>query len=513
MKTFLLSLLFFVYGISSSYAQYLYGLDPTFAANGIYQGDTGAVIKMAVQQDGKVIITDGERKLGKPTAAMRFNGDGSIDNSFGVNGRFFSPLVDWYGYPRISNIVLQPDGKIVLGGIIDTGITSDDFFLLRLLPNGSLDHSFGGGGYVITGYTNIFGSGATEAISSLALQPDGKILAYGSFDFTQDTLQIVRYYTDGRVDSSFGVNGRVKLYQGFTYPTPNDVAVMSDGRIVVGAYTSIDALGGVTSVTVLRLLPDGSLDTSFNHTGVAYTRDNLPGLLYCKVMCLQPDGRVALGVYADSLSVVRFDTSGQLDNSFGLKGLVKLDPAGKMLDMLLQPDGKILLATNPDATPYYDTCYTIYRILPDGKLDTGFGKKGRLLTQTSNEATMLGTLALQPDGKIIAGGGYTPAGMKYPRIMLARYSPDAVTFTHSPNYNRNINVYPNPATAFIYINAPKQSIQQLSLYSLDGKLLLTKHFPYTDRLSTDGLANGIYYLRLNLSDHQQITKKVAIQNN
>src|SRR5690606_17281501 len=116
-----------------------------------------------------------------------------------------------------------------------------------------------------------------------------KILAYGSFDFGDDTLQVIRYHSNGSVDSSFGVNGRVKIADGFSYPTPNDITVMTDGRIVIGAKTDIDALGGIAAFTAIRLLPNGELDTSFNHTGIAYANHNLPGLLYCRAMRLQLD--------------------------------------------------------------------------------------------------------------------------------------------------------------------------------------------------------------------------------
>src|SRR5690606_29387117 len=121
----------------------------------------------------------------------------------------------------------------------------------------------------------------------------------------------------------------------FTYPRSNGVSILPDGRSIIGAKTKIDSLNGASAFTAIRLLPDGNLDTSFNHTGVAYTNTNLPGLLYCKAMSLQPDGKVLLAGYADSIAVARFDTTGQIDNSFGNNGLVKLDPAGKVVAMLV----------------------------------------------------------------------------------------------------------------------------------------------------------------------------------
>ncbi len=504
-----------ILGILSSQAQYLYGLDPTFAVNGIYHGDTGEIRKMVVQPDGKIIITDGEIKYiyEGPTAAMRFNSDGSIDNSFAINGRFDIPPSFGYFSVQMGSLCLQPDGKIVVGGSVNVASSSnEDLYLIRLKANGELDSSFGINGNVITGL------GGNERITSIALQSDGKIVVCGNWQGFDNNIFVARYQTNGALDSSFGTNGMIWSgwnNWGFTYPYASNIAAMPDGRIIIGGNAHVDALGGTTAVIAVRFRTNGSLDSSFNYTGVAYTQDNLPGLLYCRAMCLQPDGKVVLGIYADSIAVVRFDTSGQLDNSFGTNGLAKLDPAGKVLDMQLQPDGKILLATNPDAiTIAYDSCYAIYRVTQDGKKDTSFGIKGKVQTRISNELTMLGAVAVQTDGKLLAGGSYVPAGTKYQRIMLARYTPDATVAVSTIDLENDITVYPNPANDFIYIDPPlRQSIQQLSLYSFDGKLLLTQTFPHIDQLATKGLANGVYFLKLHLANHQNLTKKIIIQKN
>ncbi len=365
----------------------------------------------------------------------------------------------------------------------------------------------------MTAYIHPWGSGANEAIYSLALQPDGKIVAYGYSDFLADTLHIVRYHSDGEIDSSFGMNGRVKLAEGFTYPTPNDIAVMLDGRIIVGAKARISALNppwGAYAFTAIRLLPDGSLDTSFNHTGIAYTNTNLGWLLYCTSMRLQADGKILLAGHGDSIAVVRFDASGNLDNSFGKNGLVKLDPAGKMQGMLIQPDGKIVLATNPDGTPYPDTSFTIYRIMPDGKTDYSFGVNGKVLTKPTYESTIIGAISLQPDGKLLAGGGHYNVNSAS-KSLLVRYTPNA-TAIQQLNTESSLTVYPNPAADYLYIDNPTtQRHSRITLYSLDGKLLLTQTYPDINRLSTEGLADGMYFLHIRLANHTTLVKKILIQ--
>jgi len=508
MKKGFLLLLLCLLGRIHSEAQPLFGLDPTFANNGIYAGDTGSCAKIAIQQDGKIVILGGERKNGEWTTAMRFNSDGSIDNNFADNGYFQSSLFQKPLIRGLTSICLQPDGKILLSGSTDTGATTYDFLLMRLKQDGTLDSGFGGGGYVMTAYIHPWGMGAREYIFSTALQSDGKIVAYGYSDFLADTLHIVRYYSDGEIDSSFGNNGRVKLAEGFEYPTPNDIAIMPDGKIVLGAKARISALNppwGAYAFTAIRLLSNGSLDTSFNHTGIAYTNTNLGWLLYCTSMRLQADGKILLAGHGDSIAVVRFDASGNQDNSFGKNGLVKLDPAGRTKEIQVQPDGKIVLGGDIG-----DTCIVIYRILSDGTLDSSFGVNGKVTTKILNATNRLGGIVLQQDGRIVGGGGYYN-GNTTSKLLLLRYTPNA-TFVYTNDLQEKITLYPNPTVDYLYIdNATTQRLSTIMLYSTDGKLLRTQTYPNTNRLSTDGLADGIYYLHIRFTNHTTLVKKIIIQ--
>jgi uncharacterized delta-60 repeat protein len=385
-----------------------------------------------------------------------------------------------------------------------------DLLLIRLKADGSFDSSFDHDGYAVTDL------GGHEFIRSMVIQPDGKIVICGGIQLFDHHLLVARYLSDGTLDSAFGNNGSV--ISDFTtwdldfiaYPEANDIALMPDGRIVVGAEAKFNALGAY-AFTAIRLLTDGSLDSSFNHTGIAYTNSNLPGLLYCKTMCLKPDGRVLLGGYADSIAIVQFDTSGQLDNSFGTNGVIKLNPVGKVTKMLLQPDGKILLATNPDGFPYPDTCYTIYRLYSNGSLDNSFGINGKVLTKVANASTSVWTMGLQPDGKLLATGTYL-SGSSTGILTMVRYNPNATTTVSDINPGEQITLFPNPANDYIYIKTDSNHpIRDIRLYSIDGKLLRSFDNPGSNRLSTDGLTDGIYYLRLTLINNDYMVKKILIQ--
>lgn len=540
MKKVFFSLFLLLLACPFTYAQSINSLDSSFAASGIYIGDSGAVVKMAVQPDGRIVIVDGERKYGRQTMAMRFNSNGSIDSSFAENGRFYPPT--GLENAGIVSVCLQPDGKIIIAGTADTGATHSDLLLLRLKGDGTIDSSFGGGGYVLTSY-----DAASDTLASIALQPDGKIIAYGYFNDGQDTLQVMRYHTDGSPDSSFGMYGRVKLCEGFTNAMPNNIAMMPDGRIVVGGDADINALNGASAFIAIRLLPDGSLDTAFNHTGMAYTDIDLnlpPPLPFltqhyaCKAMRMQTDGKVLfIGhvylynsitsvVTPDTAIIVRLDSLGKLDSSFGGNGAPKLPDiivspysATRLVDMLVQSDGKIVFGINSMDIFNPTASYVIFFMLPDGSMDNSLywgGSYGTIwgpYQPYQFDVFTMKNMVLQPDGKLLVGG-YNK-NQPDSRLYIGRHFVNATPTSVSSSIQQQedaIAVYPNPAAEYIYIDHPaKQTIRKLSLYSLDGKRLLTKTYPYADRLSTEGLANGIYYLKLSLDNHQQVTKKIIIQ--
>src|SRR6185295_19058268 len=128
--------------------------------------------------------------------------DGSLDSTFGINGKTTTPIGshDDYGL----SIALQPDSKIVVGGYINNGL-NNDFALLRYKSDGSPDSTFGTNGMV----TTPVGSYGDNA-NSIAIQPDGKIVAGGYSDTTTgDFFAVVRYNNDGTIDTTFGPGGKV----------------------------------------------------------------------------------------------------------------------------------------------------------------------------------------------------------------------------------------------------------------------------------------------------------------
>ena len=182
-------------------------LDQSFGINGrigySFERALTEIHGIKQQVDGKILITmEYNSPMGGIDASvLRFKYDGSLDSSFGIDG-FDSAHISSYNYP--SGIVVQNDGKIVIAGQAENVVgVPKSAFLARFMPNGGLDPSFGTDGIVITYY-----SGKTPIVD-LAIRPDGKILTGGTFGGTgfHPSYQVESYNTDGSVDESFGVNG------------------------------------------------------------------------------------------------------------------------------------------------------------------------------------------------------------------------------------------------------------------------------------------------------------------
>jgi len=306
---------------ASSSAQIQPGLDPTFGnGNGYMIYDTGIVNNITVLQDGKFIGTNS-------AAIMKFLSNGDLDPSFGnggisLNPNPLSPWDFWYE----SGLVMLPDGKILVVETFDTSFPSQHFSrVIRLNSDGSWDTSFGNNGCT----DKVAGKNHGSAV---LVQPDGKILLFivhtvpdSSTNEPRENIQVVRYLPNGVLDTDFGSGGYISHQ---IYSDPWHLTLLAgasfapEGKIVLGGQTYSDQLNR-DSWYAARLLPDGSLDTSFNHSGIAY----LP-LDYCHALAVQPDGKIILGGHnlfnppSNNIPflLARFNTNGTLDTDFDSTG-------------------------------------------------------------------------------------------------------------------------------------------------------------------------------------------------
>lgn len=347
-----------------------------------------------------------------------FINPGDLDTSFGTGGRVMTDIGtgDDFGYGAL----VQPDGKIVVAGYSRIG-NSEDFAVVRYLPDGSLDTGFGNGGKVTTavGLTADFGR-------SVALQKDGKILVAGEYwNGGGNNFALVRYLANGAVDTVFGTAGKVtNAFGSSSYA--RGVLVQSDGKIVLAGEVH-DA--GV-DFGLVRYLPDGSLDTTFGTGGKVITDfGNAPYFDYAQGATLQPDDKILVAGYVPGASgndfaLARYLPNGALDTAFGTAGKVTT-PIGTLHDLgrtvAVQSDGKIVVAGEVAGD------FAIVRYLTDGSLDTGFGNGGKVTTAIGRYDDFPRSIALDRDGKIVVAG-YSGNGSNND-FALARYLPNGALDT------------------------------------------------------------------------------------
>jgi len=316
---------------------------------------------------------------------------------------------------QADDIALQPNGCLVAGGYaLLNGVKH--FAMARYKQNGSLDASFGMGGKVLLSL-----SASGSWISSLDIQNDGKILAGGSIELGP-TIQfaLMRFLPSGAPDASFGVNGLVTLAAG-SYSYIKDVAVQNDGKIIVAGESFIN---GSYDFVVARYTNTGTLDLSFSN-GIASV--DFGGNDVVKSVRLLPDGQILVGGSSNyKFALAKLDASGEPVGSFGNGGMVTT-VAGTVpgndngLSLAVQADGKILMAGEAYNPPYAsDIC--VIRYNTNGTLDQSFGNGGIALTDIDGSFDQASSVSVQNDGKIVVSGNTTYQGQ--PRVLLARFMPN-----------------------------------------------------------------------------------------
>jgi uncharacterized delta-60 repeat protein len=396
---------------------------PSYGSTGLNLSVRDEGNATVLQADGKILVAG---MANSDFLVARFNPNGTLDSSFGTNGK---TMLDFVGMGDTAHAIgLQPDGKILLAGEATTGYDSISFGLARFNANGTLDSGFGTGGKVLVEFTDIFNRG-----KALVLQPDGKILLAGTVSgFNGNSnFAVVRFNANGTLDSSFGTGGKKVIDFVGLYDSANAVALQPDGKILIaGSAETADSFP--SDFGVVRLNPNGTLDSSFGVGGLTWVNFGNEDQAYALV--IQSDGKILLAGPErtsgnSNFAMVRFNADGVLDSSFGTGGKVIKDHFGNndyALAMALQPDGKILLGGEYRIINGQGSSFALLRFNPNGTLDSSFpnnfGLSFLIGGQTAN-GSVITAIAVQPDGRILAVGTASATSTSDSDIALARYNP------------------------------------------------------------------------------------------
>ncbi|ACB73602.1 putative Ig domain-containing protein [Opitutus terrae] len=329
-------------------------LDPTFAP--LIEAAGGTILSIARQPDGKLVAGGSFSRINGVLRRnlARLNADGSVDLTFDPGLGPDQPVY---------KVLVQPDGKILLGGefVHYDGVTRGR--IARVNSDGSLDHAFADG------------IGAGGRIEAIALQPDGKIVTGGWFQTFGglSRSRCVRLNPDGTVDSSFDVGDGAGV---------KDLKLLSDGHILLaGPFTSYN---GQPRAGLVRLKADGSVDPEF-------VPDTWSGL-DATSLAIQPDGKLIVGASSfeqNGPDLLRLNQDGSRDTGF-------TPPPFRNIDALeLRADGKILIGGSFRSAG--TVRYQVAQLQSNGALDSNFGSSGSLDFDVE-------TIALLPSGEIVVAG-------------------------------------------------------------------------------------------------------------
>jgi len=352
-------------------------------------------------------------------AVLRYLPDGALDTTFGNGGKVITPVnKNFWDGPRAA--APEPvTGKILLGGEAQMSPYKTDQALVRYKTDGSLDTQFNKKGYVTT-------SGPGSAIAVLP-QSGGKIVTVDSSWYgSSSPPNLVRYTSAGKLDTTFGIGGIVQT--GIVGARATCATMDSQGKILV--------LGGAAwaNFLLVRFNSDGSRDTTFGQDGMVITNFGL----YQTSLALDADGSIVVcgNVHDDAGScrfgLARYSSLGTLDTNFGSGGLAATNlgrPGTYPGPMAIHPgSGKIVAAGVTDDGRYH---LAVGRFNPDGSLDDTFGTGGAVFTLILSEEVRQGwgpvSVLFQPqlDGtsKILVLGTAKDESMRS-YVFLARYNPD-----------------------------------------------------------------------------------------
>ncbi len=372
-----------------------------------------AIRSVAVQSDGKIVVAgQGPAPSSLRAVVARYNTNGSLDGTFGTNGVFIVNLIDPstgspFGTSIFRKVLIQPDGKIVLVGDSEYR----NFIVVRINADSTFDMTFGTNGRIVTPIPNARGN--NSAFDAL-LQPDGKIVLCGDgvrIAGNRTLFTLVRYNAVGTLDSTFGTNGIVSVaFSGdnSSDSEPRSLALLPDGKILAAGSAAIPLGSFQKRAALARFNANGTLDSTFGTDGGLAT-DNPGGVI--NEIAVQADGKIiaANGGFANSgFGLTRYNANGSVDQTFGEFGRINtVFPAGSSAvatEVLIQPDGKIL------AGGYLSPLgWVLARYEANGTLDRTFGTGGRVQvnnvpTSNTNDPRSY-DFTLQPDGKILFGGG------------------------------------------------------------------------------------------------------------
>jgi uncharacterized delta-60 repeat protein len=448
-------------------------LDNVFADDGKKIGyvpvGVGELNNISIQSRKIVVAGQADDTLNQKFFISRYNLDGSIDSTFGENGKQTTGFGNGNSFMSSNTLVIQNDGKIVVGGFFRQN--PSNFAISRYNVDGTLDSSFSEDGKKVTN----FGNYAFTEIYALAVQKDDKIVVAGAAtDVSFNShLIIVRYNPDGSLDKTFSGDGILINDFGIAF----SLAIQDDGKILVAGPS-----------TVSRFNSDGSPDLTFSAGGTQTT------VIYARRVVVQNDGKILVGGSFvnngnEDFGIARFNSDGSIDKTFNQTGVLSahIGMFSSVDDIDVQPDGRIILSGIVYSDLNFRGDVLILRLNSDGSYDNGFGSNGQVVKDFGGDERGYGSViynnSLYVAGKNIISA-YVLSSAKFPQVNITHpvdrsrhTAPAYITLsadaTDADGTIQKVDFYNGPNLIFTEDVAPYQRkgyvITEPGTYSLTAK--------------------------------------------
>ena len=477
--------------------------DSTFGNNGKVVENTSAspvdIVDALLQPDGKTLtLAASEYNAINRTVLIRHNTDGTPDASFSGNGVADSLIIPSANCNPLA-MRLQPDGKILVCG--DTGYYPKKGIVMRYNADGSLDASFGTAGILYLPTFTLNGvSFSLPDVNDLAILSGGKIMLLCTRDYPNNDFVLIRLNSNGTTDNGFGTNGIAAITpQGLPYYNPayTHIAVQTDGKYIVGG--NFNGFGHL----LVRANSTGTLDNSYGTNGYSV----LSGGAGLMDMILQSDNKVVVSgpesyTYRTYTTVLRVTTAGSLDASFGNGGKQFIYASGTGFttikpQLYLQADGKILIGGMAKNSAGNFTIAAA-RLTTAGALDTGFDGDGVALLQVNGFGSYGFAPLQQADGKIVITGYARSNDIQ--SVTIGRFTVAGQTDAtlNATSAVIQLNSGPNEESGInLHVQPADQKIVSVRERSnaFDYDLCVSRHLP-NGQPDTNFGANGKVYLDL-----------------
>ncbi|NVO19876.1 MAG: T9SS type A sorting domain-containing protein [Bacteroidetes bacterium] len=475
-------------------------IDNTFGTNGfansgqaVYISQFGGVL---VQTDHKIICV---QRVGSNSvydiALVRFHPDGSLDNSFG-NGGVALTVTAFNETPTWA--VLANDGRILVGSSAFDG--SSNFGVVSCYTaNGSPDDSFGTNGYFISK----FPGSTSDGLGPVCVLPDGKIIAAGmTHTTTGSSNTLIKLLPNGTLDLTFGLNGRAEGNNVYVF----SMALQKDGKILLGgrttkkmALTRFTSEGDIDATFGLN----GLVEINYNPTNMSWA-ENLFVLPNGNI--IGAGASTTSNLLLHDFMAAEVDSNGAIINNYGTNGVATFSLPGAYIvtpaAAALQADNKVIIAGEvaSDTVTSKGYHFAMVRFNSNGTVDNSFGNNG-VVDYTEVNRANCDAIAIQQDNKILLGGTMNFGSGSY-TIAVARFEAGAMAngIIEPKQKAESLAIYPNPADDEITLNLEKPSNCELQIVDMHGELVKTLSITVEKQQSLKvdlrSLIPGIYQLIL-----------------